>query len=207
MVNLDLKLSTLIISTNNKHKQIELIDLLSPFIKNIVPFSKYSNVEIPETGKTFEENAYIKASFASKETKLWALADDSGLVVPALNGAPGIYSARYSARFEGDKPTDEENRSKLLNEMSNLSQKDRSASFVCALSLVSFTKKEQYTFIGKCDGEIIFQERGENGFGYDPIFFVKELNKTFAELSLQEKQQVSHRSIAFNKLIKHVSSI
>lgn len=185
---------TLVIATRNNGKKSEIKDLLEGFpvqIKNLNDFGPIPGVE--ENGKTFDENAYIKASFTAKVLGLPALADDSGLVVKALDGAPGIYSARYA----GENATDEERCVKLLGEMEG--EKDRRAAFECVISIAVPTGAA-LTYEARCDGLIADQPVGENGFGYDPIFYYPPFNKTFAELNSEEKNKVSHRGRAFKEI-------
>ena len=145
--------------------------------------------DVEETGTTFEENAILKSETASKTLNKIVIADDSGLSVEALYGEPGIYSARYA----GEPKDDQANIEKLL---SNLKDKEnKNAEFICAIA-VSEPGKDTVTYVGKVQGEIIDEQRGENGFGYDPIFFVPSLDKTMAELTAAEKSAISHRGNA-----------
>ena len=185
---------TLVIATRNNGKKSEIKGLLEGFpvqIKNLNDFGPIPGVE--ETGKTFDENAYIKASFTARLLGFPALADDSGLVVEALDGAPGIYSARYA----GENATDEERCVKLLGEMEG--KKDRRAAFECVISIAVPTGAA-LTYEARCDGLIADQAVGENGFGYDPIFYYPSFKKTFAELKSEEKNKVSHRGRAFKEI-------
>lgn len=148
-----------------------------------------------ETGDTFEENAKLKAIAAAKAFGKWVLADDSGLVVPALEGRPGVFSARYAGR----EATDLDNRKKLLKEMENLDGLQRAAFFECVLVLAS-PDGVKIVARGTVEGMIAEAERGRNGFGYDSLFLKHESNKTFAELDEQTKNRISHRRKAFDKL-------
>lgn len=150
---------------------------------------------IKETGKTFLENSTIKALTLSKLIPEFVVADDSGLVVPALGGAPGIYSARYA----GENATNEERINKLLNEMKDLKNGLREAYFVCSLVLVKNCEM-LFSIEEKCYGEIAFEPKGNHGFGYDPIFYVSEFSKTMAELEPEIKNQISHRAKAIKQL-------
>lgn len=148
-----------------------------------------------ETGTTFAENAALKATAAAQASGLWAIGEDSGLVVPALGGRPGIYSARYA----GPDASDADNNAKLLEDMADLSSEERRASFFCVMVLSS-PQGQTYTVEGRCDGEILLTPRGEGGFGYDPLFYVPQLKRTFAEMSTDEKERWSHRGDALRKL-------
>jgi len=188
------ELMTLVIATSNKGKTAEIKDLLKGFpvdIKNLNDFGPIPPLK--EDGNTFDENAYQKASFASRILGLPALADDSGLLVEALDGAPGIHSARYA----GENATDEQRYLKLLDEMKGTS--NRNAAFECVISIAVPTGPA-LTYEARCQGLITERPAGSNGFGYDPIFFYPPLNKTFAQLTREEKSRVSHRGKAFAEL-------
>lgn len=187
----------IILATNNKNKLKEMKALLSGICKNIYSLSdKNINVEVEENGTTFEQNAIIKASEICKLSNLPAVADDSGLCVQALDGAPGVLSARYA----GEPSDDENNNQKLLQELKSVEEKtktvNRKACFVSCLAIV-FPDGRVMTQSAELDGEIIFDRRGTNGFGYDPYFFIPSLNKTMAELEFSEKNKISHRAKAF----------
>jgi XTP/dITP diphosphohydrolase len=184
----------LVIATRNKGKTKEIKDLLRDFpvdIKNIDDFGPIPHLE--EDGATFDENAYKKASFAARILGLPALADDSGLTVEALNGAPGVHSARYA----GENATDEQRYLKLLSEMEGMS--NRKAAFECVISIAVPTGPA-LTYEARCEGLITQVPAGSNGFGYDPVFYYPPYKKTFAELTRQEKNRVSHRGKAFAEL-------
>lgn len=184
----------LVIATRNKGKTVEIKDLLKEFpvvIKNLDDFGPIP--EVKEDGETFDENAYKKAIFAAKIFGLPSLADDSGLVVEALEGAPGIHSSRYA----GQNATDEQRCAKLLAEMEG--KTNRKATFECVLSIAVPTGPA-LTYEGRCEGLITEKPIGQNGFGYDPVFYYSPLGKTFAQLSRQEKSRVSHRGRAFREL-------
>ncbi|QQR79460.1 MAG: XTP/dITP diphosphatase [Deltaproteobacteria bacterium] len=189
---------TLLVATTNSGKLLEMSHYLQGIqLKSLKDFSQSSNIPtVEETGKTFLENALIKAHAYAAFSGLTTLADDSGLVVESLGGAPGIYSARYA----GEDTNDADNRKKLLFEMKDIPQKKRQASFVCALALYDPDTQKSECFEGRVEGEILFEERGENGFGYDSLFFVPSLGKTTAQLSLEEKNRISHRGQALQKL-------
>jgi len=183
----------LVVATGNRGKSAEIREFLTNFtieIKDLNDFGPLPQVE--EDGATFEENAYKKASFIAKILGLPALADDSGLEVDFLGGKPGIHSARYA----GPKATDSENNAKLLQELAG--QTNRKARFCCALSLAVPTGAA-LTYEATCEGTILESPRGDNGFGYDPLFFYPPNNKTFAEMSLEEKSEVSHRGKALRE--------
>ena len=187
-------LISLVLATRNKGKAAEIKALLKDFpvdIKDMDDFGPIPVVE--EDGKDFDENAYKKASFTSRVLGLPALADDSGLVVGALGGAPGVYSARYA----GENATDEQKCSRLLHEMKG--KTDREAAFECVISIAVPTGAA-LTYEAQCEGEIAESPAGENGFGYDPIFFFPPLKKTFAQLTREEKNRVSHRGKALREL-------
>jgi len=184
----------LVIATRNKGKTKEIKDLLRDFpvdIKNIDDFGPIPHLE--EDGATFDENAYKKASFAARILGLPALADDSGLTVEALNGAPGVHSARYA----GENATDEQRYLKLLSEMEKMS--NRKAAFECVISIAVPTGPA-LTYEARCEGLITQVPAGSNGFGYDPVFYYPPYKKTFAELTRQEKNRVSHRGKALSEL-------
>ena len=187
-------LITLVIATRNTGKTSEIRDLLKDFPINIKNLDDFGPIpEVKEDGNTFDENAYKKASFAARILGLPALADDSGLLVEALGGAPGIHSARYA----GENATDEQRRAKLLQEMEE--KTDRRAAFECVISIAVPTGAA-LTYEARCEGLIAREPAGSNGFGYDPIFYYPPLKKTFAELTMQEKSHVSHRGKALREL-------
>ena len=189
----------IVLATANTHKVIEFQRILNELVSDLelVPASDFLDVpEVAETGATFAENALIKARAINDFTKLPALADDSGLVVDALNGAPGIFSARYA----GLTATDAENVEKLLIEIKDISPDLLFARFECAIALVDSQQNLELVVEGQMPGQVIKEVRGENGFGYDPVFVPQGLAKTSAELSDQEKDQISHRGIALRKI-------
>lgn len=194
----------LVIATHNLHKVREIREMLKslPHL-DILSLLNFPTYQLPEeTGKSFEENASLKAEDAAKALKKWVLADDSGLVVPSLNGRPGIYSARYA----GEDATDTENRQKLLEEMKDLKEIQRSAYYDCCLALADPKGIRKITH-GIVEGVISDNERGRNGFGYDPIFIKNDYDKTFAELDEQTKNKISHRRKALDKLIPSLESL
>ena len=189
----------IVLATANTHKVIEFQRILNELVSDLelVPASDFLGVpEVAETGATFAENALIKARAINDFTKLPALADDSGLVVDALNGAPGIFSARYA----GLTATDAENVEKLLIEIKDFSPDLLFARFECAIALVDSQQNLELVVEGQMPGQVIKEVRGANGFGYDPVFVPQGLVKTSAELSDEEKDQISHRGIALRKI-------
>lgn len=186
-----------VLATGNKGKVKEMADVLGEFGFDVVAQSEFGIESPEETGLTFVENALIKARYASKMTGLPAIADDSGLAVDALGGEPGLYSARY-AGVDGD---DAANRKKLLNALENVADEQRSAKFVsCIVLLEHETDPTPKIALGECFGTILREERGENGFGYDSLFFYEPKNATFAELETPVKKSLSHRAIALKSL-------
>ena len=188
-----------VIATTNQGKVKELADLLHGVFEKISSLTDYDFLpNIVEDGKTFGENALKKARILSEFTLKTTLADDSGLEVDALGGRPGIFSSRYASENAGD----EENIKKLLEELKGIT--DRKARFVCNLALV-FPGAHEIIVEGACEGTILDEPRGQGGFGYDPVFFLPELNKTMAELPRQEKNLISHRGRAVKALIMYVN--
>jgi len=186
-------LMTLVIATSNLGKTAEIRDMLEDFpvnVKNLADFGPLPPVE--EDGDTFDDNAYKKASAVSKILGLPALADDSGLVVDALGGAPGVYSARYA----GENATDEQRYTKLLAEMKG--ETNRKAAFECVLS-IAVPSGPALTYEASCEGLIAEAPAGEGGFGYDPVFYYPPLKKTFGQLTRAEKSRVSHRGKALQE--------
>lgn len=189
--NATLPFSELVLASNNKGKLAELQAMLGNSIK-VRPQSEFTDIEAEETGLTFVENALIKARHAARASGLPALADDSGLAVDALGGAPGIYSARY-AGGAGDAA----NNAKLLEALKDVPDAERGAQFICALALLRHAEDPIPLICeGAWEGRILHAARGEHGFGYDPLFWVPERDCSSAELSPQEKNQLSHRARA-----------
>ena len=184
----------LILASNNAHKVEEIKSILEDYSILTLKDINYTE-EIVEDGSTFEENALIKARTISKYSGKTAISDDSGLSVDLLDGRPGVYSARYSK-----EQTDEKNIEKVLLELNGQKSK---AKFVSVIALVKPDGTE-LTFRGECHGEIIFEKRGTNGFGYDPIFYVPSLDKTFAELSAEQKNSISHRKQSLEKFSQYL---
>jgi XTP/dITP diphosphohydrolase len=194
----------LVIATHNLHKVREIREMLKNLPQlDILSLLNFPDYDLPpETGKSFEENASLKAKHASNALKKWVLADDSGLVVPSLKGQPGIHSKRYAS----DDATDSENRQKLLKEMENFQDLQRSAYFECCLVLAG-PKGIHKTVHGTVEGTIADKEKGRNGFGYDPLFIKNDYDKTFAELDEQTKNRISHRRKALDKLLSALESL
>ncbi len=188
--------SRLILATGNLGKLKELQALLAGSDIEIATLRDFPELKMPEeTGRTFTENARIKARAVVAATGGWALSDDSGLVVNALGGAPGI----YSARFAGIKASDAENNQKLLREMADIPDSRRQAAFVCVMVLAAPSGAE-YVFSGRCEGRIARRAQGTKGFGYDPIFLpAPDYNVTMAQLSAAEKSAISHRGKALRE--------
>lgn len=193
----------LIIASTNVHKIREFRSMLRGNSKfdlfSLIDFPNYTPP--PETGTTFEANAIIKATDAAKALDEWVIADDSGLVIPSLDGAPGIFSARYA----GENATDKENRKKLLEQMGNLKEENRDGYYECCIALAS-PEGLIKTVCGRCEGTILEKERGGQGFGYDSLFKKHDYNKTFAELEEEVKNRISHRRKALDKILLHLES-
>jgi len=186
----------LVLASNNAGKLKEFSELLAPFEFEVIPQGQFSIPPAEEPFDTFLENALAKAKHASQLSGLPALADDSGICVNVLGGKPGVRSARYA----GDHASDADNNHKLLQALAN--ESDRSAYYVCALVMVkSANDPNPITVKSRWDGEFIDIPRGDNGFGYDPFFYIPELGKTAAELSSKEKNVFSHRGQALRTLI------
>lgn len=187
----------LIVASNNQHKISEIKKILEKLDMNVVSLKDAGiDIEVEEDGKTFEENAYKKAKEVFDIVKDgYVLADDTGLMVDAINGAPGVYSARFS----GEGATYEKNNAKLLDLLKNVQDKDRGAKFVCVMVLIMGDSRI-VKVRGEIEGRILREPRGKNGFGYDPLFYVEKFGKTFAEMSDEEKNSVSHRGRALEKL-------
>lgn len=194
----------LVIASTNMHKVREFRTMLKNFLRfdllSLCDFPDYVPPE--ETGKTFEENAALKANHAAKTLDRWVIADDSGLVVPALGGAPGV----LSARFAGKDATDFENRKRLLDEMQHLMEEDRQAFFECSIALASPVGVKKCVK-GICEGTLLSKDRGGSGFGYDSLFVKHGYNQTFAELNESIKNRISHRRKALDKMILSLESL
>ena len=191
-----------VLASHNPHKLVEIREILQPLGIDVVLESELGvAVEVEETGTTFAENAYLKATAVMEATGLPALADDSGIAVKALGGAPGIYSARYG----GDPTLDDWGRLQLLlQNTAQVPDGQRQAKFVAAIALV-YPDGRQIAVQGEVHGELLRQPVGEGGFGYDPIFYYPPAGKSFAQLTAEEKNQVSHRARALRSLVEKLS--
>ena len=194
------KISKLLIGTNNKGKYKEIRDLLPKYIKTHST-SEFKLKSPREDGQTFEENSIIKSKYFSKKTKLLCLADDSGLEIDILDKSPGIYSARWGGKKGDFKKAINKVYRELLKKDKNWKHKKIKARFICALS-ISYLDKKIASVLGKVEGYISVNPKGENGFGYDPIFIPKNRRKTFAEMSSLQKYKIDHRFVAFKKIKK-----
>lgn len=195
------KPAVFVLATRNSGKTEEIRALLKGYpveLKNLDDFGPIP--EVIEDGETFDDNAYKKASFTARVLGLPAIADDSGLVVEALNGEPGVYSARYA----GEDADDAANNAKLLEQMAGV--EDRRAAFQCVISIAVPTGAA-LTYEGRCDGVIAQAPSGEGGFGYDPLFYCPDKEKTFAELNMEEKGEISHRGRALKEVAKEFDKI
>jgi XTP/dITP diphosphohydrolase len=189
----------LIFATHNKNKVIEVKSLINQNI-NLLNLSDINFTDdINETATTLEGNALLKAQTIFSKTNFNCFADDSGLLVDALNGEPGVYSARYA----GEQKNDEDNITKILSNLKGI--ENRKAQFKTVLTLI--INGNEYLFEGTMHGTITHEKMGLNGFGYDPIFMPRGYSKTFAELTLEEKSKISHRALALNKMIGFINSI
>jgi len=185
-----------IIATKNPGKAREFEHIFATRgieVRTLLDFPELPEVE--ETGTTFEENATLKAEAVSRALNKMVIGDDSGLIVDALEGRPGIYSARYA----GEPKNDQNNTDKVLVELAGIPENTRTARFYCALA-IAIPKQATRTVSGTCEGRILNERRGSNGFGYDPVFYVPEKGMTMAELSSTEKNTISHRANALKKL-------
>ncbi|MBQ6713634.1 MAG: XTP/dITP diphosphatase [Selenomonadales bacterium] len=185
----------IVLATKNKGKIKEMRELLAPMNIEVLSLADFSPVDdAEENGATFAENAMLKARYYFAHTGTLCLADDSGLEVDALGGRPGVYSARYS----GEDATDAANNAKVLREMEGIEKDKRTARFRCAMALVG--EGIELTTDGTCEGALLTEERGQGGFGYDPIFYVPKFDRTLAEMSSEEKNSISHRGAAVRKM-------
>ena len=187
----------LVLASKNRHKLIEMQTILGELGLEVVLESEVGiDVDVEETGTTFEENALLKAKAVMEASGMAAIADDSGLEVVALNGAPGVYSARY-----GNKNSDAERTAFLLENMRDVPAEQRTARFVSAIAC-ALPDGRVVAARGTCEGTILFETRGDNGFGYDPVFYVPELGMTFAEADGAQKNAISHRGNALKKFVQ-----
>ena len=195
---------TLILGTHNAKKCGELRDLLAPLGFQLKSLAEVPDpLEVEETGQTFIENARLKAQVQAKHLKEWTIGEDSGLCVPFLDHAPGIYSARYS----GPEATDEKNNQKLLTELESATSSQRSAYYVCTICLSSPSGEILLEAEGRCWGRILKKYRGSGGFGYDPLFEIPEYHQTFGELGSTVKSVLSHRARALAKFSNQLAKL
>lgn len=193
----------LLIATHNEGKALEFKALFEDYGVVIETLNDYPELpEIEETGTTFRENAALKAEAIAKLTNQAVISDDSGLSVVALNGAPGVYSARYA----GEPANDANNNEKLVKALEKFSRKERAARFDCTIA-VAVPNEETRFYEGSIEGEILLEPRGSAGFGYDPYFLVPQLSKTTAELTMSEKNIISHRGKAIQKMAKDLPQL
>ena len=189
------------LSSRNRKKIGEIAELLVPHGIELVGVSEFPQIgEIEEDGDSFATNAAKKATEVAKELHQWVIAEDSGLCVDALGGAPGIYSARYA----GEQGNDAAKNEKLLQELASVPTEKRNAHYVCYAVLSDPTGKVRLAAEGRCGGRILREYRGDHGFGYDPLFLVPEYHLTFGELPAAVKRHVSHRAKAFERLIPQI---
>ncbi|RFU71712.1 XTP/dITP diphosphatase [Peribacillus saganii] len=189
-------MKTVLIATKNKGKAKEFESLFLPKgykVQTLLDIE--DSIDVEETGSTFEENAILKAETIARQTGTIVIGDDSGLIVDALDGKPGVYSARYA----GEEKNDAANTEKVLQELDGVPESKRTARFYCALALAS-PNQQTVTVAGTVEGRITEKPAGKNGFGYDPVFFIDEKGKTMAELVKEEKNAISHRAVALKKL-------
>ncbi len=193
------KFKEIIFASNNKGKIAEIKEILFPLGIKVLSGEDFNLPDVEETGKTFEENAYIKALAAAKEKNIPCIADDSGLCVDAIGGKPGVYTARYAPNRDFDKGMD-----KLLKELAETKSNNRSAYFSCVIVL-AYPDGNYKSFEGRVDGSIATQKTGNAGFGYDPIFIPTGFNRSFAEFNSDEKNKISHRGRALQKFIQYIT--
>ena len=188
---------TIVLATRNQGKVRELAEPLRAFGLRVVGLDAFPDLpEVEETGTTFEENALLKAREVSKRTGLVAIADDSGLEVDALNGAPGVYSARY-----GHKSSDAERIAYLLENLKDVPAERRTAKFVCVITCL-WPDGREIVARGECPGRILYEKHGAGGFGYDPVFYLPEYGMTYAELPPEKKNEISHRGNALREFVR-----
>ncbi|OVE79844.1 hypothetical protein BVY01_01365 [bacterium I07] len=197
-----ISLTTIVLATRNQDKVSEIRDILNPFGWHLVSLNELDIVgEVVEDGITFEENALKKARFAFQKTGMPSLADDSGLEVDFLEGRPGVFSSRYA----GENATSRENNLKLLSELDGVAEENRQARFRCVVAFVNGSIKRITE--GACEGLIHTEFHGDGGFGYDPLFFVPSLGKTFSEITSAEKNRISHRGLAFRRMTEKLQDL
>jgi XTP/dITP diphosphohydrolase len=188
----------LVLGSRNRKKSREVAEILAPHGIELASIADFPQVgEVVEDGASFADNAAKKAMQPASQIGCWVIGEDSGLVVDALGGRPGVYSGRFS----GPRATDESNNRKLMEELAGVPLAQRTASYVCSIALADPAGAVRLTSEGRCRGLIIMEPRGENGFGYDPYFLVHEYHRTFGELSARVKHQISHRARALADFI------
>lgn len=198
------KTPTIVLASRNRKKSGEIAEILSPHGISLVSVAEFSDApEVVEDGETFAANAAKKASETATFLSQWAIGEDSGLEVDALDGVPGIYSARYS----GENADDERNNAKLLDALSGVPDEKRGAQYVCHITLADPTGKIWLSIEATCRGRITAEARGTNGFGYDPLFLVPEYHQTFGELGSAAKRHLSHRARALERFIPQLVGI
>lgn len=200
-----MNIQDLVLVSTNQGKLKEMRKVLGECNINLSSIDQYSQDVAPENSHSFVENALSKAYFGASKSKLPALADDSGIIVPALKGEPGVLSARYAANKGAGNADSADNRLKLLENMQELTGEQRQAYFVCVMALVRHPKDPvPLIFSGEWHGEITTMEIGDQGFGYDSIFYVPALGKTAAQISIEEKNSISHRGKALDQLVNEL---
>jgi XTP/dITP diphosphohydrolase len=191
----------IVLSSRNQKKIGEIAELFAPQGINLVGVSEFPHVpDVVEDGDSFAANAAKKAIEVARQLNQWVIAEDSGLCVDALGGAPGIYSARYA----GEQGADENNNEKLLREMAAVPSEKRTAHYVCYAVLSDPAGRVRLSSEGRCGGRILTEYRGDHGFGYDPLFMVPEFHQTFGQLSPAVKRHISHRAKSFERLIPQI---
>ncbi|TWU07040.1 Non-canonical purine NTP pyrophosphatase [Symmachiella macrocystis] len=194
----------IVLGSRNLKKSSEIKDLLAPHGIDVISVAEVADLaEVVEDGASFAENAAKKAREPALELSRWVLAEDSGLMVDALDGRPGIYSARYA----GENASDQQNNDKLLTELADVPPAQRSAGYVCSIALSDPDGQIRLTAEASCRGRIIDSPRGTNGFGYDPLFMIPEYHRTFGELDAVVKQRLSHRARAFARFIPRLVAL
>lgn len=189
---------TIVLASRNRKKTQEVSEILAPAGFTVVPVTDFPDApEVEEDGQTFAENAAKKASQVARHLKQWVIGEDSGLMVDALNGAPGIYSARYS----GPGATDELNNAKLIADLTAIPDDKRGAGYLCSVALSNPDGEIRIACEGTCRGRILHEASGAGGFGYDPYFLIPEYHQTFGQLSSAVKHRLSHRARAFAQFI------
>lgn len=195
---------TIVLASRNKKKTREVSEILAAVGFTVIPVTDFADVaEVEEDGHTFAENAAKKASQVARHLNQWVIGEDSGLIVDALNGAPGIYSARYS----GEGATDERNNAKLIADLAIVPDDRRGAGYICSVALSNPRGEIRIACEGTCRGRILREANGDGGFGYDPYFLIPEYHLTFGQLSSVVKHRLSHRARAFAKFIPLLMNI